>query len=73
MVHPKERIIDTTKGGAGGGTTIMQNVTIDARGADASVEQKIIAAMRQTKQETLAAVQLQANRGGSFASAVGRA
>lgn len=73
MVHPKERIIDTTKGGAGGGTTIVQNVTIDARGADASVEQKIIAAMRQTKQETLAAVQLQANRGGSFASAVGRA
>lgn len=73
MVHPKERIIDTTKGGAGGGTTIVQTVSIDARGADASVEQKIIAAMRQTKQETLAAVQLQANRGGSFASAVGRA
>lgn len=73
MVHPKERIIDTTKGGAGGGTTIVQHVSIDARGADASVEQKIIAAMRQTKQETLAAVQLQANRGGSFASAVGRA
>jgi hypothetical protein len=71
MVHPKERIIDTTQGGSGG-TTIVQNVTIDARGADAGVDQKIMQAMRQTKQETLAAVQTQANRGGSFASAVGR-
>jgi hypothetical protein len=71
MVHPKERIIDTTQGGSGG-ATIIQHVTIDARGADAGVDQKIMQAMRQTKQETLAAVQAQANRGGSFASAVGR-
>lgn len=60
-------------GGAGGGVTVVQNISIDARGADASVDQKILAAMRQTKQETLAAVQLSANRGGSFAASVGRA
>lgn len=57
----------------GGGVTVVQNISIDARGADASVDQKILAAMRQTKQETLAAVQMSANRGGSFAASVGRA
>lgn len=60
-------------GGAGAGVVVNQYVTIDARGADASVDQKILAAMRQTKQETLAAVQMRANRGGSFAASVGRA
>jgi hypothetical protein len=50
--------------GAGGSTVVInQNVTIDARGADASVDQKIREAMKSTKQETLAAVQLQTQRG----------
>jgi hypothetical protein len=56
-----------------GGATINQTISIDARGADAGVEQRIMQAMRQTKAETLAEVQAKANRGGSFARAVGRA
>jgi hypothetical protein len=56
-----------------GGATINQTISIDARGADAGVEQRIMQAMRQTKAETLAEVQSKANRGGSFARAVGRA
>lgn len=72
MVHPKERITDTTMGG-GGGVVINQNINIDARGADAGVDAKIQQAMKQTKAETLAAVQSKANRGGGFAASVGRA
>lgn len=49
--------------GAGGGTTINQYVTIDARGADAGVDQRIREAMRATKEETLAEVQIQTQRG----------
>lgn len=74
MLHPNETVLDHTRGqGAGGGTVIQQTISIDARGADAGVEQRIRAAMAQSKAETLAAVRAQANRGGSFASAVGRA
>jgi hypothetical protein len=73
VLHPQERIIDTTKGGAGGGATVVQNITIDARGADAGVDQKIREAMRQAKDEAVAAVQARANRGGAFAQSVGRA
>jgi len=63
----------TTGGGAGGGAQLVQQITIDARGADAGVESRIRAAMAQTKAETLALVQSRANRGGSFAAALGRA
>ena len=74
MLHPQESVIDHAKGQTmGGGTSINQSITIDARGADAGVTERIIQAMKQTKAETLAAVQAQANRGGSFARAVGRA
>lgn len=73
MMHPNETVVDHTKGGSVGGATIVQHVTIDARGADAGVEARIRAAMEQTRRETLAAVQAQAARGGSFARAVGRA
>jgi phage-related minor tail protein len=74
MLHPQESVVDHAKGQSmGGGTSINQSITIDARGADAGVTERIIQAMRQTKAETLAAVQAQANRGGSFARAVGRA
>lgn len=74
MLHPQESVIDHAKGQSmGGGTSINQSITIDARGADAGVTERIMQAMRQTKAETLAAVQAQANRGGSFARAVGRA
>lgn len=58
--------------GGVGGVTLQQTVTIDARGADAGVEARIRRAMREAQESTLAAVQTLANRGGSFASAVGR-
>lgn len=74
MLHPRETVVDhTTGGGAGGGVALTQHITIDARGADAGVESRIRAAMAQTKAETLALVQSRANRGGSFAAALGRA
>jgi hypothetical protein len=73
MLHPQETVVDHTRGQSAGGSTIVQNISIDARGADAGVEQRIRAAMAQTKNETLAAVQARANRGGSFAAALGRA
>lgn len=76
VLHPNETVVDHSRGqgtGSAGGTTIVQNISIDARGADASVDQKIRAAMSQTKAETLAAVQAKANRGGSFAASMGRA
>ena len=73
VLHPNETVLDHSKGqGGSGGTTIVQSITVDARGADAGVEARIRAAMAQTKAETLAAVQTNANRGGSFAKAVGR-
>ena len=73
MLHPQESVVDHAQGQGMGGTSINQSITIDARGADAGVTERIMQAMRQTKAETLAAVQAQANRGGSFARAVGRA
>ena len=75
MLHPNETVLDHTKGQGmgGGGTTIVQSFTIDARGADAGVEQRIRAAMEQSKRETLAAVRANVNRGGSWASTMGRA
>ena len=78
MLHPRETVLDHTKGqgmtlSGGGGTSITQNFTIDARGADAGVENRIRAAMEQSKRETLAEVQARANRGGSFARSMGRA
>lgn len=68
-------IIPNNALGALGGSavTVNQTVSIDARGSEASVVPMIEAAMRRTKAETLAAVQANANRGGSFARSVGRA
>jgi hypothetical protein len=54
----------------GGDVRVIYN--IDARGADAGVEARIRAAMRETEARTLAAVQELADRGGAFARAVGR-
>jgi head-tail adaptor len=53
-------------GGVGGGVNVTQHITIDARGADAGVEQRIRDAMKQAKEETLVEVQLRTRRGGSF-------
>ncbi len=73
MLHPNETVIDHSKGQGMGGVTVVQNVSIDARGADAGVEARIQSAMRQAKAEAVAEVASRASRGGSYASAVGRA
>jgi hypothetical protein len=65
--------IQPNAGGQGAGGSMVFNYSIDARGADAGVEARIRAAMAETEARTLAKVQSRANRGGSFAAAVGRA
>lgn len=63
MITPSERA---------GGVSLTQNITIDARGSERGVEQRIRAAMQQTKAETEAAIYHSMNRGGRFAVASGR-
>ena len=55
VLHPNESVIDHTKGQGLGGITIVNN--IDAKGADASVDMKIRAAMQQTSQQTVMTIQ----------------
>jgi hypothetical protein len=55
VLHPNESVIDHTKGQNMGGITIINN--IDAKGADASVDMKIRAAMQQTSQQTVMTIQ----------------
>ena len=55
VLHPNESVIDHTKGQGMGGITIVNN--IDAKGADASVDMKIRAAMQQTSQQTVMTIQ----------------
>ena len=55
VLHPNETVIDHTKGQNMGGITIVNN--IDAKGADASVDMKIRAAMQQTSQQTVMTIQ----------------
>ena len=55
MLHPNETVVDHTKGQGMGGITIVNN--IDAKGADASVDMKIRAAMEQTSQQTVMTIQ----------------
>jgi hypothetical protein len=55
VLHPNETVIDHTKGQGMGGITIINN--IDAKGADASVDMKIRAAMQQTSQQTVMTIQ----------------
>jgi hypothetical protein len=55
VLHPNETVVDHTKGQGMGGITIVNN--IDAKGADASVDMKIRAAMEQTSQQTVMTIQ----------------
>lgn len=55
ILHPNETVIDHTKGQAMGGVTIVNN--IDASGAGPEVDQKIVAAMEITSQQTVKQVQ----------------
>jgi hypothetical protein len=56
----------------GQGTSFTITNTIDARGADQGVEQRINVAMAKTQQATMAAIYSSMQRGGSFAVASGR-
>lgn len=55
ILHPNETVIDHTKGQGMGGVTIVNN--IDASGAGPEVDQKIVAAMEITSQQTVKQVQ----------------
>lgn len=56
-----------------GGATVVQHITIDARGADASVDAKIHAAMTQAQNNAVAAVTQSLRNGGSVARLTGMA
>lgn len=57
---------------ANGGGGIVQNIAVDARGADAGVEMRIREGMAQAKREAVAEVFNQIDRGGSAAKISGR-
>lgn len=59
-------------GGSGGGSSITQNITIDARGADPTVVPLIRTAMAQVKREARAELLAEIQRGGQAAKIVGR-
>lgn len=69
MLHPQETVIDHAAGQSGGHSF---NFQIDARGAEIGVEQRIAGAVKQAVSLAVAAVQGQADRGGSYARALGR-
>ena len=56
----------------GGGGGIVQNITIDARGADAGVDQKIRVAIGLAVQEAKRSMTSDVNRGGTAAKTFGR-
>jgi hypothetical protein len=59
-------------GGGQAGVVINQTITIDARGADPAVDQKIRAAMQVATKQAQAEMLDAINRGGNVAKAVGR-
>jgi len=70
---PNERVtIETPEQQARSRGANTFNFSIDARGADAGVAQRIERAVTDAVQLSLQAVQAQADRGGAFARAVGR-
>lgn len=56
----------------GGRGDIVQNITIDARGTDEGVIQRINVAMKQAKEQAKAEIYTSMDRGGRFAMASGR-
>lgn len=56
----------------GGGPSVTQNITIDARGADPTVIPLIRAAMAETERRTIATLTAQVQRGGQAAKTFGR-
>lgn len=60
------------QGGGQGGVVIYQTITIDARGADPQVDQKIRAAMEIATEQAQARIFDAVNRGGNAAKVMGR-
>ena len=56
-----------------GGGGIVQQISIDARGADSGVLARIDASMKRAKEEAKAEIMSSLNRGGAYSRAVGRA
>jgi phage-related minor tail protein len=76
-IMPLERGTDgrlgvRAQGGGQGGVVINQSITIDARGADPAVDQKIRAAIAIATEQAQVAFLEKINRGGNVAKAVGR-
>ena len=67
---PDGRSIPVTMQG-GGGVTVHQTIQIDARGADAGVEQKIYSAMQKAKDAAVAEINNSLMRGGRTAKLAG--
>jgi len=63
MITPNDKL---------GGVNLEQHITIDARGSDQGVEQRIRVAMDETRRSTMAAIYQNMQRGGAFAVASGR-
>ena len=76
-IMPLERGTDgrlgvRAQGGGQGGVVINQTITIDARGADPAVDQKIRAAIAIATEQAQVAFLEKINRGGNVAKSVGR-
>lgn len=67
---PDGRSIPVTMQG-GGGVSVTQHITIDARGSDAGIEQKIFSAMKQATAAAVAEINTSLMRGGRTAKLAG--
>lgn len=56
----------------GGGPSVVQNIEIDARGADMGVEQRIRVAMNEAEDRAVTRIVREAGQGGAVARALGR-
>ena len=56
ILHPNETVIDHTKGQSAAGTTIQQNFTIDARGAEQGMEERLRIVVAEAAQKGYEAV-----------------
>lgn len=69
ILHPNETVVDHSRGGTSApSVTVVQNINIDSR-SDASV---IMGAMQQAQRAAETSIMNSLQRGGAFASAVGR-
>lgn len=56
MLHPNETVVDHSRGQGLGGGGVVINYSIDARGADAGVEERLRAALAESEARTRAAI-----------------